>query len=53
MKEKVLSKHYNQGGKEIQHLKVGDTYQGYTVVMREATRTRKSMWITIKLQKDA
>ncbi len=47
---KYISKHWKYGGKELDAYDKGDNYNRlYTVTNKEATRTRKSMWITLEL----
>lgn len=43
----IVSKHWNKGGKKLDEYAVGSKYKGKLIISKEATRTRKSMWITI------
>ncbi len=47
---KYINKHWQHGGRELDQYSVGDKYNRlYTVTNKEATRTRKSMWIHLEL----
>ena len=47
---KTISKPYLKGGKELDVYQIGDKYSPqYFVLDKELTRTRKTMWVTLKL----